>query len=262
MNKILAVGLIMAVASTATYAGQGGFGVGIRAGVAFVKVKGTRIKTVPSTGNAQDKPLDVGAKPKKTMGQVDLVLDYFCCLADDWVCGVALEFGTMLGKARGKFKQAGVKLAGKGTASYGAGADDSAVGETTVKQTWHAALVASVGYRITPEDTISLGFGGTYANYKVSTVTKLADKDATKQEGFAVIGNKKRRFSPLVQLQYRHDFGGFYLDGVFRYSFAAKLPSKKVVAPGTSNPPKNGDLAANGGKWQAFSLHVGVGKTF
>ena len=133
MNKILAAGLIAAVASTASLAecGDGGFYVGLNAGLSFQKAKVKAEKHVYKEGNVIGKSNDgndeslnaedtsklniaskavadtVKKNSNKTKFQAELVFGYDFRV-NDVMMGVDLSFGTHFGQHVVKGKSAGM----------------------------------------------------------------------------------------------------------------------------------------------------------
>ena len=137
MNKILAAGLIAAVASTASFAqcGNGGFYVGANAGVAFTKAK-----------MVSD---DAKASKKKTKFLADLVFGYDHRI-NDVMLGVDLTAGMMFGKTK--------------TDDY------------NLKNTWNIALMPRVGYLVMPQLELYATAGVKAAHWKLTCNEKSAKK--------------------------------------------------------------------------------------
>lgn len=177
MNKILAAGLIAAVASTASFAQctNGGFYVGANAGVAFTKLKAD----VDSRGSVSK---------KKTKFLAELVLGYDWRI-NDVMLGVDLTAGTMFGKTKKDI--------------------DAANGEETLKNTWSIALMPRVGYLVMPQLELYVTGGVKAAHYKFTFSETSGTSTAKKVKFLPVVGGGVRyEITPNIfaKLEYNYEF--------------------------------------------------------
>lgn len=192
MNKILAAGLIAAVASTASFAqcGNGGFYVGANAGVAFTKMK---------VGTNEDNK-DYRINKKKTKFLADLVFGYDHRI-NDVMLGVDLTAGMMFGKTK-----------------VNTGPDD-AKDNINLKNTWNIALMPRVGYLVMPQLELYATAGVKLAHWKLTYNPNDDDTDAKSA--------KKVKFLPVVGGGLRYEITpDIYakLEYNFEFKKAVKLP--------------------------------------
>ena len=247
MNKILAAGLIAAVASTASFAesGNGGFYVGANFGLAFNK---TKIKTSGHTYATGDKlygqnvgdsnkdkaitkastEIASSAKQnkKKTKFMAELALGYDFRLGDVMM-GVDLTFGTMFGKQNLRAKSQSATAADPSVPT----AHDS-VSVLKLKQQWAIGLMPRIGYLFTPEFEGYVTAGIKFAKWKAKTI-KSAVTDiksdtyttaAITEDVFNKSVNKsKMKVQPVIGAGVRYEFmPSMFAKLEYNFEFKAK----------------------------------------
>ena len=242
MNKILAAGLIAAVASTASFAqcGNGGFYVGANAGVAFTKLKVASATSYVSDTTAHKAGNSCSVNKKKTKFLADLVFGYDHRI-NDVMLGVDLTAGMMFGKSKVDYD--------------GWGKDDSKDGKDFIsaKNTWNIALMPRVGYLVMPQLELYATAGVKAAHYKVSYEDRVYEdaKDATTTA-------KKVKFIPVVGAGLRYEITpDIYAKLEYNYDFRTSLKMPSDLAA-------KGDEAgnANSVKIPAHVVKLGVGFRF
>jgi len=182
MNKILAAGLIAAVASTASFAqcGNGGFYVGANAGVAFTKMK----------VGATDDNAACRASKKKTKFLADLVFGYDHRF-NDVMLGADLTVGMQFGKTKVNVGEA------------------SSQNNINLKNTWNAALMPRIGYLVMPQLELYATAGVKLAHWKL-TYTDTSDAESAKKIKFLPVvgGGLRYEITPDIyaKLEYNFEF--------------------------------------------------------
>ena len=181
MNKILAAGLIAAVASTASFAqcGNGGFYVGANAGIAFTKMK----------VNATDE--GYRTSKKKTKFLADLVFGYDHRI-NDVMLGADLTVGMQFGKTKVNVGEA------------------ESEDNINLKNTWNIALMPRVGYLVMPQLELYATAGVKIAHWKLTYTPNGEDaKSAKKIKFLPVVGGGLRyEITPDIyaKLEYNFEF--------------------------------------------------------
>lgn len=248
MNKILAAGLIAAVASTASFAqcGNGGFYVGANAGVAFTKMKINSATTYAgSAGHAAGESCSVSKK--KTKFLADLVFGYDHRI-NDVMLGADLTFGMMFGKTKKGYD--------------GWGADDTGDGKdfVTVKNTWNIALMPRVGYLVMPQLELYATAGVKAAHYKVTYTDEI---DNTTYDYNKPTSAKKVKFIPVVGAGLRYEITpDIYAKLEYNYDFRKGLKMPADLSKKSEADAANGGGNANSVKIPAHIIKLGVGFRF
>ena len=273
MNKILAAGLIAAVASTASLAecGDGGFYVGLNAGLSFHKAKvkaekheydaatneyGYTGETVNDKGlrvedaNSRSDAFVKGMKKtnRKTNFAAELVLGYDFRM-NDIMMGVDLTLGSTLGKNMLKYRFKGTD-------------DDWNNGETysgsygRVKPSWHVGLMPRIGYLFTPEFEGYLTFGVKFVRLQSKTynVAELNVKDDSGIPAIPPSMNKKSgmRVIPVVGAGVRYEFTPeMFAKLEYNFDFRTKAKLHKKTMPELKNV-----------KVSAHTIKLGLGYRF
>lgn len=255
MNKILVAGLIVAVASTGSFAqcGNGGFYIGLNAGVAFTKMKTkTAGETVAVGGKylgesiyvsgTDDDDSELAANVTKVSGAIadeakgskkkgkflaELVLGYDFRV-NDVMMGVDLTFGSQFGKNKktGNTYEWNTAPAAKDKTTY-----------AELKQQWHIGVMPRIGYLFTPEFEGYLTAGVKFARYKFKTING-AHEGATEAENlFATekpelynkpVSKAKMKVQPVVGAGIRYEITPELftkLEYNFEFKTKAKLPA-------------------------------------
>ena len=242
MNKILAAGLIAAVASTASFAqcGNGGFYVGANAGVAFTKAK------IASVGKTLDNK-SASTSKKKTKFLADLVFGYDHRI-NDVMLGVDLTFGMMFGKTKMDYNG---WMQDSGT-PHDVSTDKDHV---SIKNNWNIALMPRVGYLVMPQLELYATAGVKMGHYKViySDFNDPAP-DATTTSA------KKVKFIPVVGAGLRYEITpDIYAKLEYNYDFRASL---KMPADMSKKSTTDAGGNANSVKVPAHIIKLGVGFRF
>lgn len=254
MNKILAAGLIAAVASSASFAecGNGGFYIGANFGLAFNK---TKIKT--SKTNYANKAEMSGTETtegkaaiynktsesiasaarmnkKKTKFMAELVLGYDFRL-NDVMMGVDVTFGTMFGKQ---------KLRGKSytlsTNATTAAEAKEQVSYLKLKQQWAIGIMPRVGYLFTPEFEGYITAGVKFARWKATTLKYAAEGIATNGNLWATgqdlynksVNKSKMKVQPVIGAGIRYEFmPSMFAKLEYNFEFKAKPKMNKATMP-------------------------------
>lgn len=205
MNKILAAGLIAAVASTASFAqcGNGGFYVGANAGVAFTEMK------VNATDNEHK------TSKKKTKFLADLVFGYDHRI-NDVMLGVDLTAGMQFGKTN---------------------TDKIDSDKASLKNTWNIALMPRVGYLVMPQLELYATAGVKLAHWKLTYTPNGEDaKSAKKVKFLPVVGGGLRyEITPDIYAKLEYNFEckkGVKLPGNTAKEVSAIKPQAHVVKLG------------------------------
>lgn len=189
MNKILAAGLIAAVASTASFAqcGNGGFYVGANAGVAFTKMK------INATDDAYQ------TSKKKTKFLADLVFGYDHRI-NDVMLGVDLTAGMQFGKTKKDVNGDNVSL----------------------KNTWNIALMPRVGYLVMPQLELYATAGVKMSHWKLTYTPSGSDAASAKKVKFLPVvgGGLRYEITPDIYAKLEYNF---------EFKKAVKLPENKAA---------------------------------
>lgn len=252
MNKILAAGLIAAVASTASFAqcGNGGFYVGANAGVAFTKMKINSATAYTGTGLAGDTHKageSCSVSKKKTKFLADLVFGYDHRI-NDVMLGVDLTFGMMFGKTKVGYD--------------GWGRDDAGDGKdfVTAKNTWNIALMPRVGYLVMPQLELYATAGVKMAHFKVSYTD---EKENTNFAYNNPTSAKKMKFIPVVGGGLRYEITpDIYAKLEYNYDFRKGLKMPTDLSRKSEQDAANGGGNANSVKIPAHIIKLGVGFRF
>ena len=227
MNKILAAGLIGAVASTASFSecGNGGFYVGANLGLAFNKTKIKASKTnfgnkakMSGTDTAEGRAAiynttsesiakAASMNKKKTKFMAELVLGYDFRLGDVMM-GVDLTFGTMFGKQ--KLNGDSYTLS---TAAGTAAEKKETVSYLKLKQQWAVGLMPRIGYLFTPEFEGYVTAGMKFARWKATTIKYAADgiedklwAEEKKDMYNSSVNKSKMKVQPVIGAGVRYEF--------------------------------------------------------
>lgn len=244
MNKILAAGLIAAVASTASFAqcGNGGFYVGANAGVAFTKMK------VSSVGKTSDDK-NASVSKKKTKFLADLVFGYDHRI-NDVMLGVDLTFGMMFGKTKVMYNGWQQDTA----TLHDVNTDKDFL---TAKNTWNIALMPRVGYLVMPQLELYATAGVKMAHYKLTYSDEVADP----ADKLSSTTAKKVKFIPVVGAGLRYEITpDIYAKLEYNYDFRKGLKMPADLSKKATDAAAGGN--ANSVKIPAHIVKLGVGFRF
>ena len=225
MNKILAAGLIAAVASTASMADAGshGFYVGANIGMDFTKMKVAYDHKEGSTANSTIINKEKHVKKSKPMFRAELALGYdraYECM----VLGIDLTAGTSFGKNKRNYP--GWQFsenAGTATTTGAAGIinkhdADADKDYIRVKNQWHASIMPRVGFMVTPKLEIYGTVGLKVAKYKMQYVDVVGTKDGESTS------KKSTKYSPIVGAGIRYEFNQHMFAKLeYNFEFSKKL---------------------------------------
>ena len=288
MNKILAAGLIAAVASTASMADAGshGFYVGANIGMDFTKMKVaydeiTQTMSGTDSGNADFRVVhshkEKSIKKSKPMFRAELALGFdraYECM----VLGIDLTAGSSFGKSKKLFP--GYQLVTAGSNSSGKQMDLGHVGginshsspddkdTVRVKTKWHVALMPRVGFMVAPKIELYATVGIKVAGYKLQyadeNVTTGGEKESTTTKN-------STKFSPVIGAGLRYEFNPHLLRMPSDMSRASTVTSLTKGTDSYYYPdiPANGEGNAkySGGnakytKMHAHVIKLGIGYRF
>lgn len=254
MNKILAAGLIAAVASTASFAecGNGGFYVGANAGVAFTKMKVSASDKIDVVDENETK-ITPSFSQRKTKFLTELVFGYDHRI-NDVMLGVDLTFGMMFGKTKRMYN--GWVEAG-GVVHYVKQDKDF----LSVKNNWSIGFMPRVGYLVMPQAELYVTFGAKVSHFKVTYSDSDVDTGATAKSTTSAKGAK---FIPVVGAGVRYEITpDIFAKLEYNYEFkkGLKMPSDLSTKSETVTATTGGGNA-NSIKIPAHIIKLGVGFRF
>jgi opacity protein-like surface antigen len=246
-NKILGIALASAVAAASSFAapcGNGGFYVGVDAGVNFSKVK-VQSTTHYDTATEHHKAGQSCTVEKEKVQPAAKIYVGVDKRINDVKIGADLGFGMDFGKLKRVYD--------------GWGADDSKDGrdEVQVKQTWNITLMPRLGYLVLPELEIYATAGAKLAHFK-TTYVDVIPTDAG-QDG--PDSKKCCRIIPVVGAGVRWDFTpNWFAKLEYNFEIRTKLKMPTSLAEKNENPGFAGN--ANAVKRHSHAVKVGVGYRF
>ncbi|MDR3224336.1 MAG: hypothetical protein LBT03_02000 [Holosporales bacterium] len=280
-NRLLGIGIILAILGTGETLATTKFGAGVRGGIAFTKLQKGKYGITGKSDDGSDSVLN----PSRVAG--DLARNKPCFPAElyfesvweccDWMVGGSLAIGGTIGKLCKKINNnAAIKgvntgttenkvagIAGEvGTAANTPGNETPITlnGDVTMKQKWNGSVTLIFGHNIAQGHTIALNLGATFAGYRYTFrlhATKVGEADENGEVASKSLS--KGRVSCFVGATYDCMINNTVYA---RLTYRWNLPTGKVsktVEPTAENQAKT---KIEWGEWTSHAVMIGVGMKF